>query len=124
MSSIKERLEKIKGWLESWFGLIAFVLVAILAFLLGRLSKVEEARVPIRINFPTSTAPAESATARSLPARPTSGGAYVASKNGTKYYLLSCSGANRIKAENKVYFATKAEAEKSGLTPATNCPGI
>ncbi len=123
MASIKERAEKIKGWLEGWFGLLVLALVALLAFGLGRLSKVEEARVPIKINFPTSTASAELA-ARSLPAQPTSGGAYVASKNGTKYYLAICSGANRIKPENKVYFTSVEEAKAHGLTPAANCPGI
>lgn len=51
-------------------------------------------------------------------------GTYVASKNGTKYYLASCSGAKRIKAENKVWFATVQDAEASGRTPASNCPGL
>jgi hypothetical protein len=48
----------------------------------------------------------------------------VASKSGTKYYLPTCSGVGRIKEENKVWYATKADAEAAGLTPAANCPGI
>lgn len=51
-------------------------------------------------------------------------GGYVASKNGTKYHLPWCSGAKRIKEENKVWFKTKAEAEAAGYTPAANCKGI
>lgn len=51
-------------------------------------------------------------------------GGYVASKNGTKYHLPWCSGAKRIKAENKVWFATKEEAEGAGYAPASNCKGI
>lgn len=51
-------------------------------------------------------------------------GQYVASKNGTKYYLPSCSGAKRIKEENKVYFSSKEEAEAQGLEPAKNCKGL
>ncbi len=51
-------------------------------------------------------------------------GKYVASKNGTKYYLPSCSGANRIKEENKVYFDSVEEAQAAGLEPAANCPGL
>lgn len=47
--------------------------------------------------------------------------AFVASKSGTRYYPKTCKAANRIKDENKVYFETKAEAEESGLTPATGC---
>jgi len=49
---------------------------------------------------------------------------YVASKNGTKYYLPTCAGVKRIKAENKIWFNTVAEAQARGLTPATNCPGL
>jgi hypothetical protein len=52
------------------------------------------------------------------------GQGYVASKSGTKYYLPTCSGVGRIKEENKVWYATKADAEAAGLTPAANCPGI
>lgn len=51
-------------------------------------------------------------------------GMYVASKSGTKYYLPSCSGAKRIKEANRIWFATKEEAEAAGLTPAVNCPGL
>lgn len=51
-------------------------------------------------------------------------GPYVASKSGTKYHLVTCSGAKRIKDENKVFFATKNDAEAAGYTAAANCPGI
>lgn len=51
-------------------------------------------------------------------------GGYVASKTGEKYHLPWCSGAQRIKEENKVWFKTKAEAEAAGYTPAANCKGI
>jgi hypothetical protein len=54
---------------------------------------------------------------------PTDGG-YVASKNGTKYHLPWCGSAKQIKEENKIWFATKAEAEAAGYTPASNCKGI
>lgn len=51
-------------------------------------------------------------------------GLYVASKNGTKYHLPTCSGAKRIKEENKIWFDSKQEAEKAGYEPAKNCKGI
>lgn len=50
-----------------------------------------------------------------------SGRAFVASKNGTKYYPVNCKSADRIKEENKVYFATAEEAELEDLTPASTC---
>lgn len=51
-------------------------------------------------------------------------GTYLASKNGTKYYLPTCGSAKRIKPENIVWFQTKAEAEAVGYEPAANCPGL
>src|SRR3989338_3517499 len=52
------------------------------------------------------------------------GGEYVASKTGTKYYLPWCGTAKRIKEENKVWFATKEEAEAEGYEPGKNCKGL
>ena len=66
--------------------------------------------------------PAAAAVASEIIA-PTSG-TYVASKSGTKYHLPGCSGAKRIKEENKVWFDTKEQAAAAGYTPASNCPGI
>lgn len=51
-------------------------------------------------------------------------GAYVASKNGSKYHLPWCPGVKQMKEENKVWFASKEEAEAAGYTPAANCKGI
>lgn len=46
---------------------------------------------------------------------------YVSSKNGKMYYSIGCSGANRIKEENKIWFSTKEDAEKSGYALSTAC---
>lgn len=48
----------------------------------------------------------------------------LASRNGTTYYYAWCSGAKRIKEENKIWFPTKEDAKKAGLKPADNCPGV
>ena len=61
--------------------------------------------------LPTGTATAET-------------GKYVASKNGTKYYLPSCGTVSRIKEENKIYFNTKEEAEAAGFGPSSTCKGL
>lgn len=60
----------------------------------------------------------------SIPHPMTTKGMYVGSKNGTKYHLPWCSGAQRIKEENKIWFTSKEEAEQKGYTPAANCKGI
>jgi len=46
---------------------------------------------------------------------------FVASKSGTKYYPLDCGGAKRIKEENKIWFASREEAEKFGYTLSLTC---
>ena len=70
-------------------------------------------------------APLQAAAASAPKAEaPPSTGAYVGSRNGTKYHLPDCSGAKRIKPENQVWFATKEQATAAGYTPAANCPGL
>ncbi len=66
----------------------------------------------------------EVSATKTVVATPAAAGKYVASKNGTKYYLATCSGAKRIKDENKVWFATAEDAQASGRTPASNCKGL
>lgn len=48
-------------------------------------------------------------------------GAFVASKNGTKYYPADCSAVSRIKEENRVWFANEADAKLQGYTRTTTC---
>ena len=43
-------------------------------------------------------------------------GIYVGSKNGTKYYTPGCSGTNRIKAENYVWFQSVEDATLQGYS--------
>lgn len=49
---------------------------------------------------------------------------FVGSKNSDKYHLPWCSGAQRIAEENKVWFASVADATDAGYTPAQNCEGL
>lgn len=46
---------------------------------------------------------------------------FVASKNGQKYFPISCGSAKTIKKENAIYFKTMEEAELSGRTQSTQC---
>ncbi|MGE5540955.1 MAG: hypothetical protein ACM3TU_01575 [Bacillota bacterium] len=92
---------------------------------------IEDATTTASLPAAVASAPAVAeATAPKIPVVPAgttvtpTTGKYVASKNGTKYYLPSCSSANRIKPENRVWFATVEDAEASGRTPASNCPGL
>ncbi len=116
---ITEIVAKYKGHLELLFLPAILVLVGLSAFGLGRISAMgEEGRGLVIYGVEAQTAAAASA-AESPQAK-----AYVASKSGTKYYLPSCSGAARIKEENKVWFATIAQAEAAGYTKASGCAGL
>ncbi|MEI8345248.1 MAG: Ada metal-binding domain-containing protein [Candidatus Omnitrophota bacterium] len=46
---------------------------------------------------------------------------YVASKDSDKFHLASCAAAASIKPENKLTFASKAQAEKAGYKPCGIC---
>lgn len=125
-------LEKLKRFLadDTIFTSTLLCVIAVTAFFLGRYSI--PATIPSKpvvaqivaapaLLVPTTTdtsivssvAPLTEATAK-----------YVGSKSGTKYHLMTCAGAKRIKEENKVFFATAADAEAAGYSPAANCPGL
>ncbi len=128
--SIKELVPKIKFFIttreKDLFFVILLITTAGLAFGLGRLAQIEAKRPPIRIETPSTSISAvdieELATIN--PPLASVGGLYVASRSGTKYHLPWCSGALRIKEENKIWFDSKAEAEVAGYEPAANCKGL
>lgn len=105
------------------------LLVGLTAFGLGRLSATpatEASRLVITMP-PDSTqaaAPVSAAQSSTVGEASAPQGDYVASKSGTKYYLATCSGASRIKAENLVHFRSAQEAKAAGYEPAANCPGL
>ncbi len=130
--------QKLKSFItfEPVFVSLLLCLVAILAFYLGRISVNtassdkgvtlvattslirSNSQAATITNSDTGVTPAVDATAN------TSQGAFVASKSGTKYHLTTCPGAKQIKPDNKIYFATRDEAEAAGYSKASNCPGL
>ncbi|MBU6321152.1 MAG: hypothetical protein KGI78_02570 [Patescibacteria group bacterium] len=89
-----------------------------LGYLAGRDAGESAAPVSIEVTRPEPVAPGATAAAGQ------GSGAFVASKNGAKYYLPTCSGAKRISDANKVWFASAAAAAAAGYAPAANCPGL
>jgi len=71
-----------------------------------------------------SKAPGVTTESHAGPSAKAGVGEYVASKNGSKYYLPTCSGVKRIKEENKVWFKSAEQARAEGYEPAVNCPGL
>ena len=123
---------------------IILVLVGVSAFGLGRLTAMGEKTKRVVIHSPMLMAsvaeaiPSDSELPPSYPvasetkdfnsAAATSSLSvehnFVASKNGTKYYLPTCSGAARIKPMNQIWFATVADAKLADYTPSATCPQL
>lgn len=99
---------------------VVIVLIAIISFGLGRLSKIREEKTPITMeNIANSQSVALTTTSTATEEK-----IFVASKNGKKYYYAWCESAKIIKEQNRVWFSTKEEAEKAGYEPAANCKGL
>ena len=130
--SIKDFLKKSKYFLDEnndIFIAIIIIFVAFGSFGLGRLSKNEELKAPLKIEDMTASVLDTTQTARKTTNDATfnkinTAGYYVASKTGKKYHFPWCNGAKRIKESNKIIFKTKEAAEKAGYTPAGNCKGL
>lgn len=121
--SIPEIIQKIKVFLRfpptDLIIVMIIVLVGFGGFGLGRLSYVENSKVPVSITVP------EGSTASVARAVEDGGsGEVVGSKNGTKYHFPWCSGAQRIAEQNLLTFTSIEEAQKAGYTPAANCKGL
>lgn len=118
----KGALKKLSGR-EDLFIVALIILVGFGGFGLGRLSKIFEAKEPIRIVGAAAeggerTAPAE----RALPTA--AAGQFIASAKGSKYHFPWCPGASQISEANKLWFASEEEARAAGYEPASNCPGL
>lgn len=139
MASIEYFLEKIKGFSErvltkDFFIVLIICSVAFSSFALGRLSAKDTQKKELR--FATSTVFSNSYTSPEIAFKNISKGnvsdaplpktvmddaTIVASYNGTKYYFLWCEGVGRIDSKNRIYFKTKADAEKAGYELANIC---
>ncbi|MCX6713956.1 MAG: hypothetical protein NTV48_02520 [Candidatus Vogelbacteria bacterium] len=135
-----EKGEGARGWLltnekELFYGLL-LILVALLAFGLGRLSKIEEAKVPMRIeNATTSLEVVNTASSNTAVSENTAGvvvdnkmpeyqiGSVIVSSRGKKYHFPWCPGAKTIKASNRIVL-TEAEAKAKGYTLASGCSSV
>lgn len=131
--------DKFKDLIDGrYFVPIVIVLIAVIAFSLGRISGMDEKREPVRVldNAFTQTSPpnpspnlGEGSSASSVlgevkGSSTSSSGVVVASKNGTKYHYPWCAGAKQISEKNKISFNSIEEARAAGYTPASNCKGL
>lgn len=128
--SIRGIFSKGKGFLASkkasdLFIAAIIILVGFASFGLGRLSRIDEQKSPVQVQYPQDyEASVISSTANTDDIAPADSGLLVASRNGSKYHFPWCSGAQRIKEENKIWFSSTEEAMKAGYSPAANCKGL
>jgi hypothetical protein len=115
--------------------LAIIVLIATASFGLGKISRNESERVPIKI---LESVPLESSSlipdakevkgvsvkSPSTISTSNSSEEVVASKKGTKYHYPWCGGAKQISEANMITFQSIEEARKAGYTPAANCKGL
>ncbi len=67
-------------------------------------------------SYPSQTADSISSEGDGGVPTQSGGGAYVGSKNGTKYYTPGCPGSKRIKPENYVWFQSVQDATLQGYS--------
>ncbi|MEI8130068.1 MAG: hypothetical protein WCG55_01020 [bacterium] len=127
--SIYDFKTNIKGWVGErqekllYIGILA--LSAGISFYLGYVARAETHKEPlVAIECPLNAyiSPISSDISSShVSTQNAQSGAFIASKNGKKYYPASCAGASKIKATNRVYFQTSKEAESAGYSLASQC---
>lgn len=132
-------MEKIKptitNWLESEKGkdiliVMIVILVGLGSFELGRLSKTGS-NAGIKIEYPNEDTFQEANVISSVgyssllqntkTEKNSTGKTFFASNRGSKYYSIGCSAGKTIKQENRIYFATKEEAERAGYELSSSC---
>jgi len=117
--NIPEIGQRIKNGLEDvlaeWGVLLLVFLLSLASFGLGRLSALESGRPPVTVS---------EAQAASVARAMAVGGQVVAARTGKAYYFPWCGGADRIAAQNKVWFSSEQAAKKAGYAPAKNCKGL
>jgi hypothetical protein len=122
-------MEKIKSFIENEKGkdilvVIIVILVGLVSFELGRLSKENSSRgIKIQYTDQNINQPANvvSAFTQTQNITNNSGKTFFASSKGSKYYTISCSAGKTIKQENRIYFTTGEEAQVAGYTLSSSC---
>ena len=130
MGKIKQFFESEKG--KDILVIFIIILVGIVSFELGRLSKEngprglkidyrgQEAGI-LASNTPISGLNSENISQNTLAPSTQNKGDYFASKRGKKFYGITCSAGKTIKEENKIYFSTADAAINAGYELSSAC---
>jgi hypothetical protein len=116
--SIEQIKTKIKDKKEDIY--LAFLVFLIGAFLYGifQIIQIDAKKESVIINISGNL------TLERKSSNENNQGLLVGSINGNKYHFPWCSGASRIKEENKIWFLSYDEALRAGYDKALNCKGL
>jgi len=109
------------------FIVLTIILVALIAFGIGRLTtpKAEPIQIKNMDKAIVEDLDVENQGKVYPPATEQGDvGRVVGSKNSDKYHLPECPGAKQISEQNKIWFDSIEAAKKAGYKPAGNCPGL
>lgn len=112
--------EKIKSWENEIFLVAVIVLLTISVIGALRLFLLKPKRPAITIQENAFSITGGGDSRQSLLGGEASH-LFMASKNGTKYYPVDCEAGNRIKPENRIYFASAINAQKAGYERTVSC---
>lgn len=98
---------------KEYLFVIILILVGLISFGLGRMSVLGANKSDGEVEFVIPTLSKIDLNSQNFK--------YLASINGTKYYPKGCNSANRIKSENRIYFKSGEDAEKSGFERSKTC---
>lgn len=116
--------EFVKSYGYDVFVVLCIGLIAVTSYNLGKIQAFK--KTPIEVGeadiFNSLTAEAGQTPATSSPSVPRDQRVVASKKSDSKvYHFTWCSGAKRIKEENKLWFETEAAAQVAGYTLAGNC---
>ena len=124
-SIITKTLTLIKSLQFEIFILACFALVSIISYQFGRIKALE--KTPITLSekaniFEAVAAPSQQKEGTAATPRPSDSRVVASKKSASKlYHFTWCSGAKRIKEENKVWFENETTAQGAGYSLAGNC---
>lgn len=119
-------LAKIGDWVKVYqkdiFMVFCMVLITIIGYNLGKINSLKQTSVTISdVAADIYSASNQEGIIKTNNKPAVVDKRVVVSKNSDKYHFTWCSGAKRIKEENKLWFETEASAQAAGYTKAGNC---
>ena len=109
---------------EDVFIITTVILVALIAFGIGRLTSPKSEPVQIMNLEKASVEDLNIPATEEQKSNIDYEGKVLGSVASDKYHLPDCPGAKQISEKNIVWFESIEAAEKAGYKPAGNCPGL